>query len=118
MGLGLNVRNGTKKCSEGWGGLLIPVAAKDSTRSEPSFKHTSPCVCVCVCVDILMNQAYCRNSVDGQWYSYDDSSVETVPDEEVCTRGAYILFYQRRNTIPHWSARSSLRGQHNLACPP
>uniref|UniRef100_A0AAQ5YVQ0 ubiquitinyl hydrolase 1 n=1 Tax=Amphiprion ocellaris TaxID=80972 RepID=A0AAQ5YVQ0_AMPOC len=54
--------------------------------------------------------AYCRNSVDGQWYSYDDSSVDLVPEEEVCTRGAYILFYQRRNTIPPWSASSSIRG--------
>lgn len=48
--------------------------------------------------------------MDGQWYSYDDSSVETVPEAEVCTRGAYILFYQRRNTIPPWSASSSLTG--------
>ncbi|XP_034043626.1 ubiquitin carboxyl-terminal hydrolase 43a [Thalassophryne amazonica] len=54
--------------------------------------------------------AYCRNSVDGQWYSYDDSSVDLVPEEEVCTRGAYILFYERRNTIPPWSASCSLRG--------
>uniref|UniRef100_A0A3Q0RQV5 ubiquitinyl hydrolase 1 n=1 Tax=Amphilophus citrinellus TaxID=61819 RepID=A0A3Q0RQV5_AMPCI len=54
--------------------------------------------------------AYCRNSVDGQWYSYDDSSVDLVQEEEVCTRGAYILFYQRRNTIPPWSASSSIRG--------
>ncbi|KAM9362670.1 ubiquitin carboxyl-terminal hydrolase 43a [Symphorus nematophorus] len=54
--------------------------------------------------------AYCRNSVDGQWYSYDDSSVDLVPEEEVCTRGAYILFYQRRNTIPPWSASCSVRG--------
>ncbi|XP_029949838.1 ubiquitin carboxyl-terminal hydrolase 43a [Salarias fasciatus] len=54
--------------------------------------------------------AYCRNSVDAQWYSYDDSSVDLVPEEEVCTRGAYILFYQRRNTIPPWSASSSIRG--------
>ncbi|XP_059416478.1 ubiquitin carboxyl-terminal hydrolase 43-like isoform X2 [Carassius carassius] len=54
--------------------------------------------------------AYCRNSVDGQWYSYDDSSVEIVPEEELCTRGAYILFYQRRNVIPPWSANSSVRG--------
>uniref|UniRef100_A0A8C7F1X8 ubiquitinyl hydrolase 1 n=1 Tax=Oncorhynchus kisutch TaxID=8019 RepID=A0A8C7F1X8_ONCKI len=54
--------------------------------------------------------AYCRNSVDGQWYSYDDSSVDLVPEEEVCTRGAYILFYQRRNVIPPWSASSSIRG--------
>ncbi|XP_020509809.2 ubiquitin carboxyl-terminal hydrolase 43a [Labrus bergylta] len=54
--------------------------------------------------------AYCRNSVDGVWYSYDDSSVDLVPEEEVCTRGAYILFYQRRNTIPPWSASCSVRG--------
>ncbi|KAM6941689.1 ubiquitin carboxyl-terminal hydrolase 43a [Lycodopsis pacificus] len=54
--------------------------------------------------------AYCRNSVDGQWYSYDDSSVDLVPEEEVCTRGAYILFYQRRNVIPPWSASCSVRG--------
>lgn len=54
--------------------------------------------------------AFCRNSVDGQWYSYDDSSTEPVPDSEVCTRGAYILFYQRRNTIPLWSASSSGTG--------
>ncbi|XP_028841305.1 ubiquitin carboxyl-terminal hydrolase 43 isoform X2 [Denticeps clupeoides] len=54
--------------------------------------------------------AYCRNSVDGQWYSYDDSNVESVAESEVCTRGAYILFYQRRNTIPAWSASCSLRG--------
>uniref|UniRef100_A0A3B3UGG1 ubiquitinyl hydrolase 1 n=1 Tax=Poecilia latipinna TaxID=48699 RepID=A0A3B3UGG1_9TELE len=54
--------------------------------------------------------AYCRNSVDGQWYSYDDSSVDLVPEDEVCTKGAYILFYQRRNVIPPWSASSSVRG--------
>ncbi|XP_061589330.1 ubiquitin carboxyl-terminal hydrolase 43a [Cololabis saira] len=54
--------------------------------------------------------AYCRNSVDAQWYSYDDSSVDLVPQEEVVTKGAYILFYQRRNNIPPWSASSSIRG--------
>ncbi|XP_054463369.1 ubiquitin carboxyl-terminal hydrolase 43 [Anoplopoma fimbria] len=54
--------------------------------------------------------AFCRNSVDGQWYSYDDSSAEPVPEAEVCTRGAYILFYQRRHTIPPWSASSSVTG--------
>ncbi|XP_061567338.1 ubiquitin carboxyl-terminal hydrolase 43 isoform X1 [Cololabis saira] len=54
--------------------------------------------------------AFCRNSVDGQWYSYDDSNAEPVPEAEVCTRGAYILFYQKRNTIPPWSASSSVTG--------
>ncbi|XP_053310102.1 ubiquitin carboxyl-terminal hydrolase 43 isoform X2 [Spea bombifrons] len=54
--------------------------------------------------------AYCRNSLDTRWYSYDDSNVEQLQEDEVCTRGAYILFYQKRNTIPAWSASSSVRG--------
>uniref|UniRef100_A0A1A8GSF4 ubiquitinyl hydrolase 1 n=1 Tax=Nothobranchius korthausae TaxID=1143690 RepID=A0A1A8GSF4_9TELE len=54
--------------------------------------------------------AFCRNSVDGQWYGYDDSTAEPVPEAEVCTRGAYILFYQKRSTIPPWSASSSVTG--------
>ncbi|XP_072339365.1 ubiquitin carboxyl-terminal hydrolase 43a [Scyliorhinus torazame] len=54
--------------------------------------------------------AYCRNSVDGQWYDYDDSNADLTPEGEVCTRGAYILFYQKRNTIPPWSANSSVAG--------
>ncbi|XP_061893398.1 ubiquitin carboxyl-terminal hydrolase 43 isoform X2 [Entelurus aequoreus] len=54
--------------------------------------------------------AFCRNSVDGQWYSYDDSVADPVPEEDLCTRGAYILFYQRRRTIPAWSASSSVTG--------
>ncbi|XP_069785703.1 ubiquitin carboxyl-terminal hydrolase 43a isoform X2 [Narcine bancroftii] len=54
--------------------------------------------------------AYCRNSVDGQWYGYDDSNVELIPEEEICNCSAYILFYQKRNTIPPWSANSSVTG--------
>uniref|UniRef100_A0A674J9N3 ubiquitinyl hydrolase 1 n=1 Tax=Terrapene triunguis TaxID=2587831 RepID=A0A674J9N3_9SAUR len=54
--------------------------------------------------------AYCRNSLDSHWYSYDDSAVEPVLEDEVSTRGAYILFYQRRNVIPSWSASSSVQG--------
>ncbi|KAM4691704.1 ubiquitin carboxyl-terminal hydrolase 43 [Rhinophrynus dorsalis] len=54
--------------------------------------------------------AYCRNSLDARWYSYDDSNVEHVVEDEVCTRGAYLLFYQKRNAIPIWSASSSARG--------
>ncbi|XP_033923556.1 ubiquitin carboxyl-terminal hydrolase 43 isoform X2 [Melopsittacus undulatus] len=54
--------------------------------------------------------AYCCNALDGQWYSYDDSRVEGVPEAEVSTRSAYILFYQRRKAVPTWSAGSSVRG--------
>ncbi|ELK12110.1 Ubiquitin carboxyl-terminal hydrolase 31, partial [Pteropus alecto] len=54
--------------------------------------------------------AYCKNSVDGLWYCFDDSDVQQLPEEEVCTQAAYILFYQRRTAIPAWSANSSVAG--------
>uniref|UniRef100_A0AAV2KDT0 ubiquitinyl hydrolase 1 n=1 Tax=Knipowitschia caucasica TaxID=637954 RepID=A0AAV2KDT0_KNICA len=54
--------------------------------------------------------AYCKNSVDGQWYCFDDSEVSPVADDDVCQQTAYILFYQRRTAIPSWSANSSVAG--------
>lgn len=57
-----------------------------------------------------LSSAYCRNALDGHWYSYDDSTVEPVLEDEVSTRAAYILFYQRRSLTPGWSGGSSLRG--------
>ncbi|KAM3863590.1 ubiquitin carboxyl-terminal hydrolase 31 [Diretmus argenteus] len=54
--------------------------------------------------------AYCKNSVDGQWYCFDDSEVQPMADDDVCQQTAYILFYQRRTTIPSWSANSSVAG--------
>ncbi|KAJ8798602.1 hypothetical protein J1605_016405 [Eschrichtius robustus] len=54
--------------------------------------------------------AYCKNSVDGLWYCFDDSDVQQLSEDEVCTQTAYILFYQRRTAIPSWSANSSVAG--------
>lgn len=64
--------------------------------------------------DLLSSSAYCRNSIDGQWYCFDDSEVTAVADEDVCQQTAYILFYQRRTAVPSWSANSSVAG----GCPP
>lgn len=54
--------------------------------------------------------AFCKNSVDGLWYCFDDSDVQQLSEDEVCTQMAYILFYQRRTAIPSWSANSSVAG--------
>uniref|UniRef100_A0A673WWS0 ubiquitinyl hydrolase 1 n=1 Tax=Salmo trutta TaxID=8032 RepID=A0A673WWS0_SALTR len=54
--------------------------------------------------------AHCKNSIDGMWYCFDDSDVQAISDDEVCKQNAYILFYQRRATIPSWSANSSVAG--------
>lgn len=58
--------------------------------------------------------AYCKNSVDGLWYCFDDSDVQQLSEDEVCTQMAYILFYQRRTAIPSWSANSSVAGKVTL----
>lgn len=62
------------------------------------------------CIPCLPCSAYCKNSIDGQWYCFDDSEVSPVADEDVCQQTAYILFYQRRTAIPSWSANSSVAG--------
>ncbi|XP_063171108.1 ubiquitin carboxyl-terminal hydrolase 31 [Candoia aspera] len=54
--------------------------------------------------------AYCKNSIDGLWYCFDDSEVQPLAENEVCKPTAYILFYQRRTAIPSWSANSSVAG--------
>lgn len=46
--------------------------------------------------------AYCRSSEDGEWYNFDDGSVQrvsaqTVQEDKV---GAYVLFYIRRDQRP------------------
>lgn len=62
--------------------------------------------------------AYCKNSVDGLWYCFDDSEVQQLAENEVCKPTAYILFYQRRTAIPAWSANSSLAGKSSSCCRP
>jgi len=40
--------------------------------------------------------AYAKNCVDDRWYNFDDSSVSSADEESVCSKAAYVLFYQRR----------------------
>ena len=54
--------------------------------------------------------------MDGLWYCFDDSDVQQLSEDEVCTQTAYILFYQRRTAIPSWSANSSVAGNLVLGC--
>lgn len=39
--------------------------------------------------------AYCRNPIDGCWYSFDDTKVVPIQESSVVTQDAYILFYHR-----------------------
>ena len=42
--------------------------------------------------------AYAKNGVDQRWYNFDDSSVSSADEDSVCSKAAYVLFYQRRGT--------------------
>ena len=37
------------------------------------------------------------NPHDRAWFKFDDSNVTPVPEEEICTPNAYVLFYKRRD---------------------
>ncbi|KFQ25939.1 Ubiquitin carboxyl-terminal hydrolase 4, partial [Merops nubicus] len=42
--------------------------------------------------------AYAKNKVTGKWYYFDDSSVSVASEDQIVTKAAYVLFYQRRNS--------------------
>ena len=43
--------------------------------------------------------AYCRNPADGNWYTFDDMSIQPISAEQLVTAGAYMLFYVRQSLI-------------------
>ena len=40
--------------------------------------------------------AYCKNSIDGEWYEFNDSNVSKIDTKNVVTENAYVLFYKRK----------------------
>ncbi|KAJ8126360.1 hypothetical protein O1611_g7278 [Lasiodiplodia mahajangana] len=44
--------------------------------------------------------AYAKNFLDGQWYSYNDSSVSKTTTDRIVDSSAYMLFYRRRSDVP------------------
>ncbi|XP_054072623.1 ubiquitin carboxyl-terminal hydrolase 4 isoform X3 [Rissa tridactyla] len=45
--------------------------------------------------------AYAKNKVNDKWYYFDDSSVSVASEDQIVTKAAYVLFYQRRNGEEH-----------------
>lgn len=41
--------------------------------------------------------AHCKNSLDGKWYEFNDSSVSSAREEGLVCSSAYVLFYRRRD---------------------
>ncbi|XP_045153549.1 ubiquitin carboxyl-terminal hydrolase 4 isoform X2 [Echinops telfairi] len=45
--------------------------------------------------------AYAKNKLNGKWYYFDDSNVSLASEDQIVTKAAYVLFYQRRDEEPH-----------------
>uniref|UniRef100_A0A673HWB9 ubiquitinyl hydrolase 1 n=1 Tax=Sinocyclocheilus rhinocerous TaxID=307959 RepID=A0A673HWB9_9TELE len=43
--------------------------------------------------------AYAKNKEDQKWYNFDDSSVSPSSEEQTVSKAAYVLFYQRQDTV-------------------
>ncbi|XP_051976317.1 ubiquitin carboxyl-terminal hydrolase 15-like isoform X1 [Xyrauchen texanus] len=43
--------------------------------------------------------AYAKNKDDDKWYNFDDSSVSPVNEDQIVSKAAYVLFYQRQDTV-------------------
>ena len=55
--------------------------------------------------------AFCKNPTDGRWYSYDDSTVQQIPEDRLITSGAYMLFYVRQSLLSSSPLSSSESSQ-------
>uniref|UniRef100_A0A3Q4I8A5 Ubiquitin carboxyl-terminal hydrolase n=1 Tax=Neolamprologus brichardi TaxID=32507 RepID=A0A3Q4I8A5_NEOBR len=42
---------------------------------------------------------YAKNKDDGKWYNFDDSSVSPASEDQIVSKAAYVLFYQRQDTV-------------------
>uniref|UniRef100_A0A667YNR1 Ubiquitin carboxyl-terminal hydrolase 4 n=1 Tax=Myripristis murdjan TaxID=586833 RepID=A0A667YNR1_9TELE len=51
---------------------------------------------LCVILGIWYT-AYGKNKADGKWHYFDDSSVSSASEDQIVTKAAYVLFYQRRD---------------------
>ncbi|XP_014008191.1 ubiquitin carboxyl-terminal hydrolase 15 isoform X5 [Salmo salar] len=43
--------------------------------------------------------AYAKNKDDNKWYNFDDSSVSPANEDQIVSKAAYVLFYQRQDTV-------------------
>ncbi|XP_050960538.1 ubiquitin carboxyl-terminal hydrolase 15 isoform X2 [Labeo rohita] len=43
--------------------------------------------------------AYAKNKEDDKWYNFDDSSVSPTSEDQIVSKAAYVLFYQRQDTV-------------------
>jgi hypothetical protein len=55
-----------------------------------------------------------RNSIDNNWYRYNDSHVGTSSGEASVTGGAYLLFYKRIKGSCRWAGMEKVMMQRDI----
>ncbi|XP_007893450.1 ubiquitin carboxyl-terminal hydrolase 15 isoform X2 [Callorhinchus milii] len=43
--------------------------------------------------------AFAKNKDDDKWYYFDDTSVSPATEDQIVSKAAYVLFYQRQDTV-------------------
>ncbi|XP_069760274.1 ubiquitin carboxyl-terminal hydrolase 15-like isoform X3 [Narcine bancroftii] len=43
--------------------------------------------------------AFAKNKDDSKWYYFDDTSVSSATEDQIVSKAAYVLFYQRQDTV-------------------
>lgn len=51
--------------------------------------------------------AYAKNKDNGKWHQFDDSHVSSTTESRVKASSAYVLFYQRKDTVVNPPANQS-----------
>uniref|UniRef100_A0A4W3HJJ8 Ubiquitin carboxyl-terminal hydrolase 15 n=1 Tax=Callorhinchus milii TaxID=7868 RepID=A0A4W3HJJ8_CALMI len=51
--------------------------------------------------DLLLSTdtAFAKNKDDDKWYYFDDTSVSPATEDQIVSKAAYVLFYQRQDTV-------------------
>ena len=42
--------------------------------------------------------AYAKNNITQDWFDFNDSKVSKISENEIIEKGAYVLFYRRRDS--------------------
>uniref|UniRef100_H0WJJ3 Ubiquitin carboxyl-terminal hydrolase 4 n=1 Tax=Otolemur garnettii TaxID=30611 RepID=H0WJJ3_OTOGA len=76
----------------------VPVTAVLAVPQALGFRFDFDiCVDEYCCWESGWNTAYAKNKLNGKWYYFDDSSVSLASEDQIVTKAAYVLFYQRRD---------------------
>uniref|UniRef100_A0A8C5KP67 Ubiquitin carboxyl-terminal hydrolase 15 n=1 Tax=Jaculus jaculus TaxID=51337 RepID=A0A8C5KP67_JACJA len=51
------------------------------------------------CMGGVHYTSFAKNKNDGKWYYLDDSNVSTASEDQIVSKAAYVLFYQRQDTF-------------------